>query len=209
MRDHRYLGGIGRYRDSGMAGAPSARHPRALYGCLESSEPGATDTAPFEAAVAELVTVIDQVRPQVVVSYDADGGYGHPDHVAAHRIARAAAARCGVPRTFAVIRPEAAVAAALDGFRAAAGYRAPGPADLGFQAADERVAVRIPTVGQWDRQRRALAAHATQVEVLPDGFALSNSIAQPLFDAEYFALLDGVPLPAVGTADDLFAGLDT
>ena len=191
-----------------MAGTPSAAHPRALYRCLETSEQAATGDSPFDQAVAELATVLAEVRPQVVVSYDADGGYGHPDHVAAHRIARAASIASGVPRFFGVIRPESAVRSALDGFRPAPGYAAPVPADLGFAAADDRVGARIPTVRQWDRQRRALAAHATQVDVLPDGFALSNAIAQPLFDAEYFALLDGEPLPS-GVADDLFAGLGT
>jgi N-acetyl-1-D-myo-inositol-2-amino-2-deoxy-alpha-D-glucopyranoside deacetylase len=202
VADHRYLGEIGRYRDSGMVGTAAALHPRALV----QARPG---TAGFAAAVGELTAVIDEVRPQVVVSYDADGGYGHPDHIVAHQIARAAAtASPAVRRFFAVIRPESAVRHALDNFDTAPGYLRPLASDLGFATTSERVAVRVPTLDYRDAQRRALAAHATQIDVLPSGFALSNRIAQPLLDAEYFALLDGEPLPVGATpAADLFAGL--
>ena len=199
VTDHRYLGGIGAHRDSGMAGSPASRHPRALVHAAVG-RPG------FEAAVAELLTVLEEVTPAVVVSYDADGGYGHPDHVTAHQIAREAARRAASVRRFlAVVRPERAVAAALAAFTPAPGYAAPTPADLGFAVGDERIAVSVPVRDRRDRQRAALAAHATQVDLLPDGFALSNRIAQPVLDVEYFALLDGEPLPA--GADDLFAGL--
>jgi N-acetyl-1-D-myo-inositol-2-amino-2-deoxy-alpha-D-glucopyranoside deacetylase len=204
VTDVRYLGGIGRYRDSGMLGAPSAGHPRALV----RAAPG---TPGHAAAVAHLAAVIGEVRPHVVVSYDVDGGYGHPDHIATHHLARAAAAvgtgSSPVRRFFAVIRPEEAVRQALATFQPAPGYRRPLASDLGFLASSERVSVRLAVLDQRDRHRRALAAHATQIDLLPSGFALSNRIAQPILDAEYFALLDGAPVPG-GTATDLFAGLD-
>ena len=199
--DHRWLGGIGRYRDSGMAGAPSGSHPRALVHA-RAGAPG------FAGAVAALGVVIDEVRPQVVVSYDADGGYGHPDHIATHQIARAAATAVrSVRRFFAVVRPEEAVRRALTAFSVAPGYQSPLGADLGFQTTSERVSVAIPVLDHRDRHRRALAAHATQIDVLPAGFALSNRIAQPILDVEYFALLDGDPIDAPLPAADLFAGL--
>jgi N-acetyl-1-D-myo-inositol-2-amino-2-deoxy-alpha-D-glucopyranoside deacetylase len=205
VTDIRYLGGIGRFRDSGMVGAASAGHPRALARCA----PG---TPEFAIAVAELGAIIAEVGPQVVVSYDADGGYGHPDHLAAHRLARAAAAAGAasspVRRFFAVIRPEEAVRQALATFEPAPGYHRPLASDLGHLAPPERVAVRLPVLDQRERHRRALAAHATQVDLLPSGFALSNRIAQPILDAEHFALLDGVPMPD-GVATDLFAGLES
>ncbi len=199
----RYLGGIGGYRDSGMAGCPSHQHPRALVHAAAGS-PG------FGAAVDALVAVLDEYAPDVVLSYDADGGYGHPDHVAAHQITRAAAQRAAsVRRFFAVIRPEPAVAAALSTFRTPPGHRSPVAADLGFAAAAGRVAVAVPVLAHRAAHRAALAAHATQIELLDNGFALSNRIAQPVLDTEYFALLDGEPMPdaADGPAGDLFAGL--
>lgn len=202
VTDHRYLGGIGGHRDSGMAGSPAHRHPRALVHA-------AAGAAGFDAAVGELGAVLDEVAPDVVLSYDADGGYGHPDHIAAHEIARAAARRSPSVRRFcAVVRPDEAVRRALADFVPAPGYRAPVAADLGFTTTAARVAVAVPVLDQRDRHRAALAAHATQIDVLPDGFALSNRIAQPLLDTEYFALLDGAPLPATDRpGDDLFAGL--
>ncbi|MEP6981485.1 MAG: N-acetyl-1-D-myo-inositol-2-amino-2-deoxy-alpha-D-glucopyranoside deacetylase [Nakamurella sp.] len=201
--DHRYLGGIGAYRDSGMVGSPAHRHPRALVHA-------AAGAAGFDAAVDALVTVFDEVAPEVVLSYDEDGGYGHPDHIAAHQIARAAAGRAAsVRRFFAVVRPKSAVAQALLDFEAPAGYRSPVASDLGSGVAVDRVAVAIPVRDQRDRHRAALGAHATQIELLADGFALSNRIAQPVLDTEYFALLDGEPMPVAtdGPSDDLFAGL--
>ncbi len=75
VTDHRYLGGPGRWRDSGMMGLPS------------NDEPGCFWQADVQEAAAELLAIIREVRPQVMVSYDASGFYGHPDHIQAHRVA--------------------------------------------------------------------------------------------------------------------------
>ena len=79
VTDHRFLGGPGRYRDSGMMGAP------------QNDRPGAFWRADVDEAAAHLVAVVREVRPQVLVTYDPDGGYGHPDHIQAHRVATRAA----------------------------------------------------------------------------------------------------------------------
>ena len=194
-----FLGRAGRFRDSGMAGTPSAGHPRAFLQALESG--------PFrDAAVAELRTVLDRVRPDVLLTYDADGGYGHPDHVAAHRVAMAAAAG-GVPRVLAAVKPRAVFEAATAGLPEIAGYRAPGPDDLGFLLDDGLVDLAFTLPAEAVRARReALRAHATQVQVLTDDvFALSNRILQPLLPTEYFRVLAGPPLPA--DAHEPWAGL--
>lgn len=67
-----------RYRDSGMAGTPSNQRPDAF-----------TNTN-FEKALERVVRLVRQHRPQVLISYDENGGYGHPDHIMAHRLAVAA-----------------------------------------------------------------------------------------------------------------------
>jgi len=202
--DHRLLGGAGRYRDSGMAGTPSADHPRAFA----RAAAGGPD---HEAAVGDLLQVMAQVRPDVVLGYDADGGYGHPDHIAAHQVMREAARRRGVPRVLAVVRPRGAMAAAVSALPVPADLRSPTEGDLGFEIEDEAVDVAVP-VRWWAPVRRAaLAAHATQIRVIEGGFALSNGIAQPVLDTEYFRLVDGIPLPRTadgGRAADLFAGLE-
>src|SRR5689334_19189653 len=74
VTDHRFLGGAGRYRDSGMMGTPQNEHPRAFWG------------ADLDEAAASLVEVIRETRPQVAVTYDPNGFYGHPDHIQAHRV---------------------------------------------------------------------------------------------------------------------------
>lgn len=195
--DWQLLGGLGAFRDSGMAGTPSAAHPRAFARA-------ATDGPDHDRAVRLLVEVIEQTRPAVVLTYAADGGYGHPDHIAAHQVA-VAAATGRVDRVLAAVRPRAMAEAALAALAVPDGYRPAVPADLGYLADGCDVAVQVTP---WaDRRRAALAAHATQLQLIDGGFALSNRIAQPTFDVECFALLAGQPLPPGGIAADVFAGL--
>jgi N-acetyl-1-D-myo-inositol-2-amino-2-deoxy-alpha-D-glucopyranoside deacetylase len=199
VSDRRMLGGIGTYRDSGMVGTASVAHPRAFV------RAGAGGPHHLRA-VDELAEVIQEVRPDVLLTYDADGGYGHPDHVATHQIAMAAAAG-RVHRVLAAVRTAASAATALAALEVPAGYRSAVPADLGYLAPPEQVCVALD-VRRWDgARRRALAAHVTQVELIDGGFALSNRIAQPTCAVEYYKLLSGVPLPGDGVADDIFAGL--
>jgi len=91
VTDHRWLGGAGRFRDSGMMGTPTNKHPRAFWRADE-------DETVFNAAVAAAVEVVREVRPQVVVTYDTNGEYGHPDHIMAHRVATAAVERAADPQ---------------------------------------------------------------------------------------------------------------
>lgn len=76
------------YRDSGMAGTPENDDPRALH------------QQPAEAVVAQIVTIMRDVRPHIVFTWDPTGGYGHPDHVAVHRHTVAAYAASGDPAAF-------------------------------------------------------------------------------------------------------------
>ena len=77
--DFRLLGGPGRYRDSGM------------MGLADNDDPACFWQADVDEAAGHLVEVIREVRPQVLVTYDDNGGYGHPDHIQAHRVAMRAA----------------------------------------------------------------------------------------------------------------------
>jgi N-acetyl-1-D-myo-inositol-2-amino-2-deoxy-alpha-D-glucopyranoside deacetylase len=111
VTDHRYLGAAGArwadlpprvYTDSGMRwGADGAE-------AAETIDDDSLCAAPFGEVAADLATVIDAVQATAVVSYDAGGGYGHPDHVRAHEAARRAAEVMGVP--FFAIQPEGAPA---------------------------------------------------------------------------------------------------
>src|SRR5580658_7035711 len=75
VTDHRFLGGPGRWRDSGMMGTEGNDDPRCFW------------QADVDQAARALLDVIGEVRPQVLVTYDANGAYGHPDHIQAHRVA--------------------------------------------------------------------------------------------------------------------------
>jgi N-acetyl-1-D-myo-inositol-2-amino-2-deoxy-alpha-D-glucopyranoside deacetylase len=204
VRDHRYLGGIGRWRDSGMALAghgvraamPERLHPRAL------ARPDS-----FDEQVAQLVAVLEEVRPQVVVTYGADGGYGHPDHVRAHEITAAAVRR--VPARMlctAVGRSTLDAGLAKLAGRDGLPFRMPEP-DALPSVPDESVRVRVDVSAQRAARVAAMGAHATQVAVWSDGevtaFAVSNFVAQPLLDVEEFVPADGTS----AAADDLFGGI--
>lgn len=193
--EHRYLGGIGRWRDSGMAGTPSAEHPRAFVG------------GPVEEQTEQLRTLIGEIRPDVVVSYDSFGGYGHPDHIRAHEITMAAAVRAeGVRRVFATVMPRSAAEKSLAVLRAAADVPFTVPDDFPM-VADERVRTSVDVSRQVGAKFAALEAHATQVSVWRGPtpcFALSNGLALPNTDAEHFELVSG---PDAGADTDLFGGL--
>ncbi len=92
VTDHRFLGGFGRYRDSGMKWADDGHATAA-----DETDERAFANADLEEAANLLVEVIREVRPQVLVTYDQKGGYGHPDHVQAHRVATYAVALAAVP----------------------------------------------------------------------------------------------------------------
>ncbi|HSL06894.1 MAG TPA: N-acetyl-1-D-myo-inositol-2-amino-2-deoxy-alpha-D-glucopyranoside deacetylase [Pseudonocardiaceae bacterium] len=205
VTDQRFLGGIGRWRDSGMVVQPGARasvppdlHPRAFAA-------GALDEQ-----VDALVEVLGQVRPQVVVSYGPDGGYGHPDHVRAHRVTMAAVARMPeVARVFWAMHPVSAVAEGIAALHAMPGLPFPLPGPDGLPGvADEQVTTRLDVTAHRGAVLAAMRAHGTQVRVWADGshqaFALSDGVARPVFDTEYLTLVRG---PAGGAHDDLFGGL--
>ncbi|CAI37570.1 MshB deacetylase [Corynebacterium jeikeium] len=82
-----FLGGCGTWRDSGMEGSESIRHPRAFAREVEPAQ----DL--LDAQVEQLIQQIQSIRPEVILTYAADGGYGHPDHKQAHRIVHEAVQR--------------------------------------------------------------------------------------------------------------------
>ncbi len=107
VTDHRFLGGPGRWRDSGMMGEPS------------NDAPGSFWRADVDEAAGELLSVIREVRPQVLISYDDNGFYGHPDHIQAHRVARRAfeLADGAVAKFYATAVPRSVLADGMDAMR--------------------------------------------------------------------------------------------
>jgi N-acetyl-1-D-myo-inositol-2-amino-2-deoxy-alpha-D-glucopyranoside deacetylase len=220
VTDHRFLGGAGRFRDSGMMGVASNDHPRAFWRAD-------SDLAVFRTAMLALVEVIRTVRPQVLVTYDDFGGYGHPDHIMAHRVATAAvraaaqdghSAAGGTPwsvrKVYWTAMPRSVMADGIEALKSVPDTpftRIESVADFGTVVDDEVVTTAIDAGGYLDAKLRALAAHATQVIVDGSFFALSNLLGQQAFGMEYFRLASGEPggpRDADGRETDLFGGLD-
>ncbi|MFD3974258.1 N-acetyl-1-D-myo-inositol-2-amino-2-deoxy-alpha-D-glucopyranoside deacetylase [Streptomyces cyaneofuscatus] len=212
VTDHRFLGGAGRFRDSGMMGTE------------QNERPGAFWSTPVDEAAAPLVEVIREVRPQVLITYDPDGGYGHPDHIQAHRVAMRAADLAadpaygtGAPHTIAKIywnRVERTVLeAAFDHLRTTAPDTFPGIAavdDVPGVVDGDAITAEIDGSAYAGAKAAAMRAHATQIAVDGEGsfFALSNDLGQPLLTTECYELVRGVPGSAGGAReDDLFAGV--
>ncbi|MGB6513282.1 MAG: N-acetyl-1-D-myo-inositol-2-amino-2-deoxy-alpha-D-glucopyranoside deacetylase [Mycobacterium sp.] len=209
-----FLGGPGRWRDSGMVGTAPRRQQRFI-------------DADEREAVGALVTLIRTLRPHVVVTYDAIGGYGHPDHVQAHVVTTAAVAAAGtddypgtpwtVPKFYWTVIARSAFTA---------GWAVLGPDDLrsewvipppdgdfgGLGYSDDEIGAVIEAPDALSAKTAALAAHATQVIVGPTGraCALSNNLALPIVAQEHYILAAG----AAGDRDergwetDLLAGLN-
>lgn len=211
----RFLGGAGRWRDSGMTGTPARRQQRFI------------DADPVEA-VGALVAIIRELRPHVVVTYDPNGGYGHPDHVHAHEVTTAAVAAAAgtdhpgqpwqVPKFYWTVMARSAVDV---GMRDIA--EADLPADWMVVSADDFAAVvsayadaDIDAVIDAPESREAkvaaLRAHATQVTVSADGraCALSNHVALPIPASEHFVLIEGTAgeRDGRGWETDLLAGVN-
>jgi N-acetyl-1-D-myo-inositol-2-amino-2-deoxy-alpha-D-glucopyranoside deacetylase len=200
----RFLGGAGRWRDSGMVGTPPRRHTRFV-------------DADFDEAVAELVAVITELRPHVVVTYDPEGGYGHPDHIHAHRVTTAAVATAApswqVLKFYWTVISANAFRAGLDSIADADvlpdWIRLTGDATVG--PADDHITTVVEAPDRLPAKADAIAAHATQILLGPTrrAFALSNRIVLPVLSAEHYVLVQGElgPTDERGWETDLLAGL--
>ncbi|MFE9446973.1 N-acetyl-1-D-myo-inositol-2-amino-2-deoxy-alpha-D-glucopyranoside deacetylase [Streptomyces sp. NPDC006739] len=201
--DFRLLGGPGRYGDSGMMGLP------------DNDDPGCFWQADLDQAAALLAEMVLEVRPQVLVTYDSDGGYGHPDHIQAHRVAMRAvelAAEAGhrVDKVYWNRIPRSVAEAAFDRLKGELSglsfEQSASVDDLPGVVDDERITTAIDGTAHARAKAAAMRAHATQIDVIDAYFALSNDLAQPLFTTEYYELVSG-ERPA-GRESDLFAGIE-
>ncbi len=195
VADHRFLHGPtgARYRDSGMA-----VDGQGLVMLPDQVSPDAFALADLDEAAGAVASVICELRPAAVVSYDPGGGYGHPDHVQAHRVTmravQLAAREWRVPRLFWIVVPESVFArrlAQLARERAAGDnpFAAvpDGPAPS-MVVPDDAVDVTVDASAFETAKAAALRAHATQVEVAGPYFCLSNRIGHAISGVEYFHL---------------------
>jgi N-acetyl-1-D-myo-inositol-2-amino-2-deoxy-alpha-D-glucopyranoside deacetylase len=218
VTDHRFLGEAGRWRDSGMIGTDGNDDPRAFWRC-------ATDLEAFEEAVTQAVAVIREVRPQVLITYDEKGAYGHPDHIMAHRVAMAAADRAAQPdgdgapwrisKIYWTALPKSVLQRGIDTLRAAGDdsgfFGAENAEDIPFGNPDHEVTTVIDATAFASAKAAAMRAHATQISVSGPFFALSNNLGLEVLGNEFFRLVRGelgIERDADGREVELFAGLE-
>lgn len=218
VTDHRWLGGPGRWRDSGMMGTPQNDRPECFW------------QADLTEATRALVEVIREVRPQVVVTYDSNGGYGHPDHIQAHRVTVAAvdaaadeqfAPDLGEPFTVAKLYwttfPRSVLwegqqhmlergETLFEGVERAE--------DLPLGVEDDEVTTEVVAIDHVAAKAAAMRAYPTQIQVDGPLFALSNNLGQWILGTEYYTLARGVLGIGTGPGNgpngretDLFSGV--
>jgi N-acetyl-1-D-myo-inositol-2-amino-2-deoxy-alpha-D-glucopyranoside deacetylase len=216
VTDWRFLGGAGRYRDSGMMGTPANDKPRAFW------------NADLDEAADHAVAVVREVRPHVLVTYDENGGYGHPDHIQAHRVAMRAVELAADPahrpdlgpawdvaKVYWCCMPRSVLRQGIEAMAAlgeASPFEGLGDVDeVPFAVPDEAVTAAVDGRAHAGSKDAAMRAHPTQITVDGPFFALSNNLGLEVMGTEYYRLVRGQRGPAGsgpdGREDDLFAGL--
>ena len=221
VTDHRWLGGFGTYRDSGMQW-----HEDGYAIAADTIHENAFWRADLTEAADHLVAVIREAQPQVLVTYDQFGGYGHPDHIQAHRVAMYAASLAGVPsyrrdlgeawdvpKIYWNAMSETRLREAVRRMRengddeTFAGIDPDGPMPP-FVTPDDLISTRIDARDYAATKLRALKLHATQVETDGPMFSGAES-GQSEWGEEDYRIAKGVPSPGPdGYETDLFAGLE-
>jgi LmbE family N-acetylglucosaminyl deacetylase len=183
------------YHDSGMEGWP------------QNDAPGSFWRTPVAEAAHRLADLMRQYQPQVVVTYDENGFYGHPDHIQANRITHAAIAECGIPDK---LYYTAVARSLLKGFREIlneAGIDSPIEVEENpeFGTPDELITTTIDCSAVAGRKYASLEAHASQSEnifFLQMGEELFSTV---MGNESFVRVLDNTG--ASTPEDDLFAGL--
>lgn len=213
VTDSRFLGGPGRYRDSGMMGLPANDRPNCFW------------RADVDEAAGHLVAVIRETRPQVLVTYDENGGYGHPDHIQAHRVAMRAVDLAadadfgtGVPwqvsKVYWCAVPLSWWRQSLRSLRESGDtstFEGLDPeGELPFGTPDELVTTVIEAPEHVEGKLAAMRAHATQITVDGPFFALSNNLGNEVWSREAYQLVRATVDHRPSADDpetDLFAGV--
>ncbi len=199
------------YGDSGMWGADTNQLPGAFW------------KADINEAVGRVVAHIRRFRPQVVVTYDAAGGYGHPDHIQTHRVAllaveaalqKALYPEAGEPwrvqKLYYTAFPRSFFKKVAD-MAKAAGMEPPfgveDPDDLPFLTPDEWVTTTVDVRNAVRRKRAALLAHHSQITRDWPMLAIPEDVNIEQFGTEAYQLVISRTLPRLPETD-LFAGIE-
>jgi N-acetyl-1-D-myo-inositol-2-amino-2-deoxy-alpha-D-glucopyranoside deacetylase len=203
VTDFRFLGTPEiKYRDSGMMGT----EPNERSDCFWQAN--------FDSAAQHLVKIIDEVKPHILITYDEFGGYGHPDHIQAHRVAMAAAEKSEwkIPKIYWNVMPRSVIQESIDKMKELGSdfFGADSADDLPFAKDDSFVTTLIDGNPYVDQKMAAMRAHATQIAVDGPFFALSNNLGLQVWGHEYYTLVRGEksgPFDSKGRESDLFSGI--
>ena len=206
IKDFRFLGSPDKkWRDSGMMGTPQNDRDDVFW------------QADLDEAANELVKIILEIKPQVLITYDEFGGYGHPDHIKAHRVAMRAAelvANKGwqVSKIYWNTMPRSVIQAGIEKMKEVGSdfFGAESADDLPFAKPDELVTTVVNAPEFVEQKLAAMKAHATQISVDGPFFALSNNLGLSVWGDEYYTLVKGekaAPFDSNGRELDIFAGV--
>ncbi|MEI9907706.1 MAG: N-acetyl-1-D-myo-inositol-2-amino-2-deoxy-alpha-D-glucopyranoside deacetylase [Actinomycetota bacterium] len=205
VTDYRFLGdGKKIFRDSGMMGSEPNNNPNVFW------------QADVDEAAKLLVEVIDEVRPHVLITYDEFGGYGHPDHIQAHRVAMRAAelsTKWSIQKIYWNTIPKSIVEKGIEEMKKKGSdfFGADSADDIPFAKDDSLVTTVVDATEYVDRKMKAMKAHATQISVDGPFFALSDNLGLQIWGREFYTLVKGStsgPLDSDGREIDIFAGID-
>jgi N-acetyl-1-D-myo-inositol-2-amino-2-deoxy-alpha-D-glucopyranoside deacetylase len=203
VTDFRFLAeGEGKYRDSGMMGTEPNNRPDVFW------------QANFEEAADYLVKVIEEVKPHILITYDEIGGYGHPDHIQAHRIAMRASekSKWQIQKIYWNTMPKSVLAESMAKMKELGSdfFGADNVDDLPFAKEDSFVTSLIDGNLYVDAKMAAMKAHHTQIALDGPFFALSNNLGLQVWGHEYYTLVKGeksAPFDANGRESDLLSGV--
>ena len=207
IKDFRFLGAPSKkWRDSGMMGTPANDRDDVFW------------QADLDEASIELVKIILEIKPQVLITYDEFGGYGHPDHIKAHRVAMRAAELASnqgwqVNKIYWNTMPRSVIQMGIEKMKEVGSdfFGAESADDLPFAKPDELVSTVVNAPEYVPAKLAAMKAHATQISVDGPFFALSNNLGLSVWGDEYYTLVKGekaAPFDANGRELDIFAGIN-
>jgi N-acetyl-1-D-myo-inositol-2-amino-2-deoxy-alpha-D-glucopyranoside deacetylase len=203
ITDYRFLGAPSiNFRDSGMMGTEPNNRPDVFW------------QADVDEAAKILVSIIDEVKPHILITYDEIGGYGHPDHIQAHRVAMRASelSTWKIQKIYWNTMPKSVLAEGIAKMKEIGSdfFGADNVDDLPFAKDDEFVTTLIDGSAYVDAKMAAMKAHETQISLDGPFFALSNNLGLQIWGDEYYTLVKGTksePFDSHGRETDLISGI--
>ena len=202
IKDFRFLGSPNKkWRDSGMIGTAQNERKDVFW------------QADLTEAAQELVKIILEIKPQVLITYDEFGGYGHPDHIKAHQVAMLAAELASnqgwkISKIYWNTMPKSVIQMGIDKMKEVGSsfFGADSVEDLPFAKPDELVTSVIKAPDYVEKKLEAMKAHETQID--PNGiwFAVPTDKMAQIWPTEDFELAFS-RIGAIVDEDDLFTGL--